>query len=174
MPATPQLVSGLLHLKPWNEDNYPLLRNLLSDPVTMKFWPQPYDEKACRKWFDRAQSNYRNRIGRMAVFLRKSDLFLGDAGLNPYQYGDEQGLDIGWIIDHSQQRKGYGFEAGKLLMNYAREELGAPLIVANMPDNHPGSWRIAEKLGMTYDKTAPNPLNRNILTRWYVSRSQHH
>lgn len=170
MPTVPQLISSSLHLKPWNKDNFPLLEGLLSDPITMKFWPRPYDEAGCQKWFDRAQGNYSKGIGRMAVYLRENDLFLGDAGLNPYQYGEEDGLDIGWIIHHSHQQKGYGFEAGKLLMRYAREELGAPLIVANMPDDHPGSWRIAEKLGMTWDKTAPNPLNRNILTRWYVSR----
>lgn len=171
MPNLPSLVSAHLHLKPWNETTYPLLQNLLSDPITMKFWPDPYDEAGSRRWFHRALANYPNRVGRMAVYLRENDLFLGDAGLNPFQYGDEEGLDIGWIIDHFQQRKGYGFEAGRLLMKYAREELAAPLIVANMPDDHPGSWRIAEKLGMIYDKTEPNPYNRNILTRWYVSRS---
>lgn len=171
MSNLPSLVSSQLQLTQWNETDYPLLQELLSDPVTMKYWPKPYDAEGCRTWYHRALANYPNRIGRMAVYLREGDIFLGDAGLNPYQYGQEHGLDIGWIIAHEHQRKGYGFEAGTLLLRYAREELGAPLIVANMPDDHPGSWRIAEKLGMIHDKTAPNPLNRGILTRWYVSRS---
>lgn len=170
MATAPQLLSSTLRLQPWSEDSYSLLQNLLSDPITMKFWPKLYDEAGVRSWYDRALGNYSSRIGRMGVYLRKDDSFLGDAGLNPYEYEGESGLDIGWIIHHSHQRKGHGFEVGNVLLRYAREELGAPLVVANMPEDHPGSWRIAEKLGMTLDKTAPNPLNRDILTRWYVSR----
>lgn len=168
----PRLVSPTLLLTPWEEATYPLLESLLGDPVTMKFWPRPYDQAGARAWYNRAQENYPSRVGRMAVYLRDGNQFLGDAGLNPYDYDGEPGLDIGWIIDHAHQRKGYGYQAGALLMRYATEELGAPLVVANMPDDHPGSWRIAEKLGMTLDKTGPNPLNRNILTRWYVHRRQ--
>lgn len=137
----------------------------------MKFWPTPYDEAGVAKWMSRAQGNYPDGIGRMAVYLRETGELIGDAGLNPYEFEGEEGLDIGWIIRHEYQRQGFGAEAGNLLMRYAKEELRHPLVVANMPDDHPGSWRIAEKLGMKLEKVASNPLNRDILTRWYSYRS---
>lgn len=170
MPGLPKLISPRLALHPWKPDQTEEMALILSDPITMKYWPSPYDEAGVTKWMNRAQDNYPDGIGRMAVYLRKTGELIGDAGLNPYEFEGEEGLDIGWIIRHEFQRNGYGAEVGKLLMQYAREELRHPLVVANMPDDHPGSWKIAEKLDMKLEKTAPNPLNRQILTRWYSYR----
>lgn len=137
----------------------------------MKFWPFEYLDIMVQQWYDRAQGNYASGVGRMAVVLRETGEIVGDAGLNPMEHKGEDALDIGWIIHHPFQRQGIGFAAARGLLTYAAEELRFPLIVANMPEDHTGSWRIAEKLGMTWVETIPNPKNRNLPTRWYEFRT---
>ena len=167
MPGTPILIGPRLELRPWKSDEIDTVFGILSDPVTMAFWPQPYNRAGAELWLARAMDQYKQGIGRMAVIRREDGAIIGDAGLMAQEFEGEPMLDIGWIIHHPYQRQGFGLEAGSLLLHYARHEVAHPNIMANMPDHHPGSFRIAEKLGMQLVATAPNPRNRDMLTRWY-------
>lgn len=161
------MIGPRLELRPWKADEIDTVYGILSDPVTMSFWPQPYDHAGAELWLARAMDQYQQGIGRMAVIRREDGAIIGDAGLMAQEFEGEPMLDIGWIIHHLSHRQGFGLEVGSILLQYAKQELSHPNIMANMPDNHPGSFRIAEKLGMTLVHKAPNPRNRDILTRWY-------
>lgn len=51
---------------------------------------------------------------------------------------------------------------------YAVATLGILRLVANMPMEHIASIRVAEKIGMTWEKTFNNRRNRGIATHLYV------
>ncbi len=172
MPTTPRLIGSRLFLRPWQETEKTTLSAILTDPVTMSFWPAPFDEAKVDEWWTRAQGHYALGVGRMAVLRCDAHDIIGDAGLVPTVWDGKKWLDLGYIISHPFHRQGYGHEAAELLMRYALEELMADRLLINMPSHHLGSLRIAEKLGFSLLREAPNPNNREILTRWYGWESE--
>lgn len=79
--------------------------------------------------------------------------------------------DLGYIVHHPHWSNGYATEAAEACKRYALETLGLRRLVANMPVEHTASARVAEKIGMTLEKTFDNPKNRGIETRLYSLRA---
>ncbi len=56
--------------------------------------------------------------------------------------------EIGWIINKKYWRKGYAFEAAKLLLDFCKKELNIHRFTAVCDTENAGSYRVMEKLGM--------------------------
>ena len=56
--------------------------------------------------------------------------------------------EIGWIIHKNHWRKGYAFEAAKLLIEFCKKELNIHKFTAVCDTENVGSYRVMEKLGM--------------------------
>ena len=71
-----------LILREYVESDFDALYNLLSDPITMKHYPKPYDEKGTRRWLDWSFDNYEKYgFGLWAIELRETGQFIGDCGI---------------------------------------------------------------------------------------------
>ena len=67
-----------LRLRTWQEEDFPSLCRILSDPITMAHWPQPLDTGAARGWFERSQTGMREHgYGRWCCELRDSGEVVG-------------------------------------------------------------------------------------------------
>ncbi len=56
--------------------------------------------------------------------------------------------EIGWIINKKYWKKGYAFEAAKLLLEFCKKEIGIYKFIAVCDTENIGSYRVMEKLGM--------------------------
>lgn len=167
LPGMP-LHTTRLTLQPYQREDADRLLSILSDPTTMEFWPQPLTDAEVVKWLDRSLKSYvQYGFGRYAVLLKDNDELIGDVGLLATNILDESVIDLGYIIHHPWWGKGYAIEAAAVVRDYAFATLELPTLHVNMPWNHRGSQRVAERLGMTLIKEFNNPRNRDIRTLLY-------
>ncbi|MGB3710955.1 MAG: GNAT family N-acetyltransferase [Erythrobacter sp.] len=59
-------------------------------------------------------------------------------------------LEIGWLLSEDAWGHGYATEAARAMLAHAFERLGTDLVIALTSRSNPQSWRIMEKLGMSY------------------------
>lgn len=158
-----------LVLRQLEASDLPAMHRILSDPITMTFWPAPLSLEGARSWIDRQRQSYRDHgFGRYAVISRQDGTLLGDCGIIPSTIDGQPENDLGYIIFHTFWKRGYGSEAAEACKRYGLEQLQLRRICANMPADHLASRRVAEKIGMSFEREFYNARNRNILTCLYA------
>lgn len=89
-------------------------------------------------------------FGMCAMIHKETGEFFGWSGLQPLEDSGE--IEVGYGMAKKYWRQGIGFEAAQAWLDYGFRQANLARIVAvAMPENK-GSWRIMEKLGMTYEK----------------------
>ena len=90
--------------------------------------------------------------GQWAVVETASGRLLGRAGLwNPEGWPE---LEVGWTLARSAWGNGYATEAGRAAIDWGRSELGLTRIASVINPENARSIAVAERLGMTFDRTA--------------------
>lgn len=166
-----------LILRKYVTQDVDVLFPILSDPETMKFWPEPYDLEGTREWIKRALNGYeKDNMGRLAMILKSNQKLIGDCGLMKSIVNGREENDLGYLIHHPYHGKGLATEAASAVFEYGKK-LGLERIVVNMEDKNISSKRVAEKLGMKVERTFLNLKNRNLQTLLYswnkVKESSH-
>lgn len=162
-----------LFIRPYQAEDVDLLYAILSDPVTMSYWPAPFVREQVKAWISRNQASYREHgYGRWALIEKGEGRLIGDAGIVQAEIDQKLEFDLGYIIAAPHWRKGYAFEAVQACLNYGLTHLKLPRVVANMAFNHEGSRKVAEKIGMVYEKQFLNRRNRDIVTLLYSVESE--
>jgi RimJ/RimL family protein N-acetyltransferase len=142
---------------------------IFSDPMTMSFWPVPFSLDATKQWINRSRTSYREHgFGRYAVVLRTDGQVIGDCGIVRTDIDGQPEHDLGYIIFHAFWGRGYATEAAEACKTYAFDTLKLERLCANMPADHVASRRVAEHIGMKFEKEFYNKKNRNILTYLYT------
>lgn len=156
-----------LIIRRYTEEDENELYGILSDPVTMAYWPQPFSLLQVRDWIRRSIDSYEQEgYGGWAVIEKETMELLGNCGLTKLELEGRMENDLGYIIAHEKWNCGYATEAAAACKEYAFAN-GITRLSANMPFNHVASQRIAEKIGMKKEKEFINPRNRDILTFLY-------
>ena len=154
-----------LALREYQPADHAALHAILSDPLTMKFWPAPFTPEQTEAWIARQIASYAaHGYGRWAAIDRASGAQIGDVGLMKAQVNGRDEIDLGYIIHHPYWRQGYALEAARAVLDFARARPSITRVVANMAHDHHGSRRVAEKLGMAFEGEFVNARNRNIRT----------
>lgn len=105
-----------------------------------------------QKSIDTAREWIRKVKGKLAVFEKESSKLIGMGGLTPWTWEGEELFDITYRLRESAWGKGYGWELAEALVNHGFRKLGLDQLTATItPDNLP-SKKIAEKLGMKFDR----------------------
>lgn len=137
-----------LIIKPWSEDMASDFFDLSKDQGFTLFPITDYRQESiesARQWILNNKSKY-------AVLEKSTGQLLGMGGLTPWQWKDENLIDITYRLSTSAQGKGYGMELARALVDYAFNTLKLDQITATItPDNVP-SKKIADKLGMKFDQ----------------------
>lgn len=99
-----------------------------------------------------AESWIRTQKGKFAVLRLDSSELIGMGGLTPWDLETEPLIDITYRLKQSAWGQGYGWELAKALKDFAFDTLDLSQITATItPDNFP-SKKIAEKLGLRFDR----------------------
>jgi RimJ/RimL family protein N-acetyltransferase len=126
---------------------------LLGDPEVMRYYPRPKTREEARGWIEWNRGLY-STIGHglWIVELRETGEFVGDVGLTPQEVDGTVHLEVGYRIRAAMHRKGFASEAAAACRDHARDALRAAELVAIInPDNVP-SQRVAERIGLTYQR----------------------
>lgn len=130
--------------------------NLLhfSDPIAMQFFPNTKSREETQEWIDWQLESYQvHGFGLWAVILRNSDEFAGYCGLIFQEDVDSKDeVEIAYGFVSMFWGCGYATEAAQACYDYATRELGLTRLVSLIDPNNTRSRRVAEKVGMKFEK----------------------
>jgi ribosomal-protein-alanine N-acetyltransferase len=129
------------------------LAAVISDPETMRFYPEPRDRAGVESWIERNRQRYRDDgHGLWAMVLKSSGQVIGDCGLTRQTVDGVGEIEIGYHVRRDLWGQGLAPEAAGACRDYGFERLGAERLISLIrPQNLP-SRRVAEKVGLSWWK----------------------
>jgi [ribosomal protein S5]-alanine N-acetyltransferase len=127
---------------------------IFGDPEVMRYGPGIQTQKWVRQWLETCLENYHKLgFGPWAVVEKADKIILGYAGL--FHYPDIDGRpenEVGYRLARSHWGHGFATEAVSTIREYSFHVLGLPRLVALIDPQNTASIRVAEKIGMQYEK----------------------
>lgn len=140
--------SRRLEIRDWSPEDAPAFYELTHDDVFNLYPINVYRQASvdsAREWIKKSKGKY-------AVIEKASGELIGMGGLTKWTWEGEELFDITYRLRGSAVGKGLGWELAEALVNHGLHTLRLPQITATItPDNLP-SKKIAEKLGLKFDK----------------------
>jgi len=160
----------LRHLTP---DDYDALLAALSDPIAMKFYPQPFDEEKTRDWIQWSLENYEKRgFGLWAVVLKATGECIGDCGLTVQLIDGIGEIEVGYHLQRKHWKQGYATEGARACRNHLFDALRKDRLVSwTRPENVP-SRRVMERIGLAFEKESPDRYGTKQVV-YSMSRAQY-
>ncbi|MDB5034616.1 MAG: family acetyltransferase [Chlorobi bacterium] len=167
----PVIETPRLLLREFTREDIDDLHAIVSDPITMKFYPGPLTRQQAIDWIERSMASYAEHgFGRWGTIEKSSGTMIGHCGIINATVDGRDVIDIGYIITHPLHGLGYATEAAAAVRDHAFGALEIPAIHANMAQDHHASSRVAEKIGMTRIGEFLNARNRDLPTFLYELR----
>lgn len=147
------LETARLILRPFNKNDVDSVFAMRSSKDVMHFIREPQTRRdEAQSWIDLVSSRWeKEKIGFCAVIEKSSGEFIGWCGLWRLKETDE--IEIGYALVKDFRGKGCASEAAGAFLTYGFEELNLEEIVAVARPENRASWRVMQRLGMTYDYT---------------------
>ena len=147
-----------LILREYTMEDFQDLYGILSDPVTMRHYPKPYDEAGTVRWLNWSLDNYRQYgFGLWAIELKQTGRFIGDCGLTMQNIDGQQLPEIGYHIHRDFWRQGYGSEAARVVRDWTFVNTRFPALYSYMNHTNVASYSTAASIGMARIKEYPDP-----------------
>ena len=95
------------------------LAAVISDPETMRFYPQPRDRAGVESWIERNRRRYRDDgHGLWAMILKSSGEVIGDCGLTRQTVDGVDEIEIGYHVRRDLWGRGFAPEAAGVCRDY--------------------------------------------------------
>lgn len=147
-----QLSTARLNVRPWRPDDRPALERMATDRDMMRYVTngEPWTQERLDLFLERQAGYYEEHgLAFGALTHRAGDRVIGIAGIQPLDSGD---FEIGWWVWKDHWGQGYATEAARAVVDHARFRLGLTRLVAVIDPPNAASIRVAEKIGMRFDK----------------------
>jgi [ribosomal protein S5]-alanine N-acetyltransferase len=146
--VTWELRTERLRLRPMTLDDVEPFFAVVSDPVSMRFYPKPFDLERTRAWIERVNERYdRDGFGLLAVEEVQTGEMIGDCGPMVMEVLGTEFVELGWHIRRDRQSFGFATEAGTACRDHAWKVLDVERLISIIrPENVP-SWSVAKNLG---------------------------
>ena len=147
----PPLTDGMVSLRPWRDDDLPVMTAALQDPEIPRWTtiPAPYGERDAREYLSRAQPD---RLAGRELGLAVADAavgtLLGGCGLSRFDWPDRK-CEIGYWIAREARGRTVGTRAVRLLSHWALTELGLERVELLVDPRNEPSNRLATSAGFT-------------------------
>lgn len=144
------LQSPRLLLRELNPTDVDALALVLSDPQTMRYYPEPFDRAGVEQWIECNRQRYQtDGVGLWAMEFRETREMIGDCGIIRQQVEDEPLYEIGYHLRRDFWGQGLATEAAVACRDWAFSHLKTERMISLIrPENLP-SRRVAERNGMT-------------------------
>jgi RimJ/RimL family protein N-acetyltransferase len=141
-----------LVVRPWRADDRSALERMTADAEMMRFINgRPWSDAEVDELLERQQRHLRGHGVCFGAVEHAGDRHvIGLAGMQPLDSGD---FEIGWWIWKDYWGRGYAVEAALPFVTHARN-MGCERLFAIIDPPNSASIRVAEKLGMRFERTA--------------------
>jgi len=142
-----------LILRPTTMDDFEFICGLFADPEVSRFVGGVMSpEIVHQKVAELADHERQYGFSRWSVLLKSTQQLIGRCGLMVKQIGGASEVELGYSFARAYWGQGYATEAAGAALDHSFRVLGQPRVVAIIdPENH-ASIRVAEKIGMTYER----------------------
>lgn len=127
--------------------------HIYEDPSITRYmenlFPEAEEEKAYMKAYIKQVYGFYG-YGLWTVMLKESGEIIGRAGLSIREGYDLP--ELGFVIAKKHQRKGYGFEVCRAILEYAEKNLSFSEVQALAEKENKASLRLLEKLGFDFHR----------------------
>lgn len=158
---TPRLL--LRRLEPGDLDP---LYALYRDPEVRRYFPEgvlTYDQtREELEWFLNGHPRH-PELGLWATIHKASGRFIGRCGLLPWTLDGQPEVEVAYLIDPAFQGQGLGTEAAQGVLDYAVSTLGLTRLVCLIDAENAASIRVAEKIGMRFEREGRDDLGPFLL-----------
>ncbi|MBN2068086.1 MAG: GNAT family N-acetyltransferase [Opitutales bacterium] len=145
------LKTDRLQLRELTFDDASDLAEVLSDPESMRYYPEPLNAAKVHQWIEWCQQSYeRDGFGLWAVILKETGECIGDCGISMQEVDEGKVHEVGYHIKPQHSKRGYASEAARACMEYAFEKLKVEKVYSYMHHQNTPSRRVAEKNGMQF------------------------
>jgi len=155
------LETGRLLFRHFELDDLDALFALYSDPKIRRYFPEGTltieETREELEWYLRGHPDH-PELGLWATILKDSGQFIGRCGLLPWTIDGQEEIEIAYMISKSYWRQGLGTEAARGIRDYAFEQLGLKRLICLIDEQNRASIRVAEKIGMTFEKEGRDEL----------------
>jgi len=97
-------------------------------------------------------------LGLWATIHKETGRFIGRCGLLPWTIDERQEVEVAYTIAREYWGQGLATEAAKAILNYGFEQLNLSRLVSLIDSENIASQKVAEKIGMTFEKEARDEL----------------
>ena len=146
-----------LILREWTLDDAEDFHRIYTDAETMRFQgalPENYSVEVERYYLGRHIERYYADFGfgLWAVILRENNRLIGRCGLirQPLEEGEE--IEVSYLIERAFWNRGFASEAAGAALKLGFERYNFQRIVAFIHPRNTASARVAEKIGMRFER----------------------
>jgi ribosomal-protein-alanine N-acetyltransferase len=156
-----------LRLRRTRHTDIPALMALWIDPEVMRYMGGPREESTLRRAFGQAADDpLAEAYDLWPVEEKATGEVVGECGLISKEIEGMDEIELVYVIAHSRWGLGYATEMASALKHHAFDTLGLWRIVSLIDPENAGSRRVAEKVGMAFEKEVVRPAGH--VRRLYV------
>ena len=139
-----------LTLRPWSDEDLPLLETLMSDPAVMEHLGGPDNPEKIRERHER-YLHLPETDHMFAIVL--ADSSVGSIGYWETKVENQPVYEMGWFVLPAYQGHGIATRAGRLVIDHARSDHRYQFMHAYPGADNPASNAICRKLGFSLIET---------------------
>ncbi len=145
------LTTARLGFDRWSSADRDLAAGLWGDPVVAEWLGGPFTERQIsEKLAKEIASLTASRVQYWPIFLLADNQHVGCAGLRPYQMDGGLIYELGFHLRRAYWGLGLAQEAGRAVIGYGFETLGATALFAGHHPSNTASGRVLLKLGFQF------------------------
>jgi RimJ/RimL family protein N-acetyltransferase len=139
---------------------------LYCDPDVSRYIPDaPRNYEEAREeleWHMNGHPKY-PELGLWATIHKETNKFVGRCGLLPWTIDGQNEVEVAYLISKSYWGQGLGTEAAQAILDYGFEKLNLPRLVCLIDRENLASIRVAEKIGMAFEKEGKDEVGPFLL-----------
>ncbi len=144
------LQTDRLILREMTQNDYSDLCEILQNEKVMYAYEHAFSDEEVKEWFDKKLARYKKYgFGLWATVLKENGKMIGNIGLTMQKFGNEQVLEIGYLLNENYWHKGYATEAAIACKNFAFDIIGVDKVYSIIRQNNLSSQAVAKRNGMT-------------------------
>jgi [ribosomal protein S5]-alanine N-acetyltransferase len=131
------------------------LAALYADPEVRRFYPEgTLTREQTREELEHILTVYYAKygFGLWATILRDTGELIGRCGLLPWVLEGQREVEVAYLLSRAHWGQGLATEAARAILDYGFATLDVPRLICLIDHDNAKSIRVAEKIGMTFDK----------------------
>lgn len=142
-----------LILETIEQERFEDLAELLANAKVHRFFPKTLNKQESREFLNEIQKRQnQDGLSFWAVIRKNDKRFLGICGLFKQNIDNIDEIEVGYRINDEFWGNGYGTEAAKGCITYAKNILGLSSVISLILKDNKQSIRVAEKNGLILEK----------------------